>query len=83
VLRRLRLLVRESLVKMLLMFLALLMLAGCAAKRKVGVDYLIAASCLTAPVRLVDCNQSDPPHCKTSTVKYRAGCEQIVVRQKP
>jgi hypothetical protein len=64
-------------VRMLLIFMLGLLLSGCAAKRIAGVNYIVPASCLTAPVELVGCNQENPPRCHHSVTKYRKGCEQI------
>jgi hypothetical protein len=50
---------------------------GCAAKKPVGTNLLVAIPCLTKPVELIGCDLADPPKCRQAKVAYRKGCEQI------
>jgi hypothetical protein len=57
-------------------------LTGCASRSR-PTPFLpnmnIPLACATS-IRLVDCDLSfSPPHCRTATVTYREGCEQVVV----
>ncbi len=60
-------------------------LPGCASRPRLKLfppNLNIPPECATR-IRLVDCNLSlSPPHCRTATVTYRKGCEQVVVGGK-
>jgi hypothetical protein len=48
-----------------------------ASERKT-VNLLVRSECLTAPVRLEDCDLNQhPPHCAKAYVRYRESCAEI------
>jgi len=52
---------------------------GCAAKKPVGVNLIIAIPCLSKDVELIGCTnlQNNPPTCHTAKVVYKKGCEVV------
>lgn len=58
-----------------------LLLTGCShSKPSTLPSVLIPKECVTEDVILRDCDlKFSPPHCKTSLVGYKNGCEQVVV----
>jgi hypothetical protein len=57
-----------------------MVLCGCTRRpAHTGIDYLVRPADLTEPVRLVDCDRSEPPHCKGIRAAFKPGREQIVV----
>jgi hypothetical protein len=45
-------------------------------------DILIPKECVNHDVVLKQCDtRSNPPRCKQSVIDYKAGCEQVVVKQ--
>jgi hypothetical protein len=53
---------------------------GCAHRRVILPDLAIPVSC-AAEITLVGCDATvSPPKCRSARVKYRRGCEEIVVR---
>ena len=57
-------------------------LTGCASRSRLkpfSPNLNIPLECVSS-ICLVDCDLSySPPHCRTATVTYREGCEQVVV----
>jgi hypothetical protein len=64
---------------LLLTAVLLLSTAGCAAKKPVGVNLIIAIRCLNKDVELLGCTnlQNSPPTCHTAKVAYKKGCEVV------
>lgn len=67
----------------LLLILCLSLSLGCARHAPAkGVDYIVSKDCLLSDVHLEGCNTSQsPPVCKTAKIKYRKGCEALVIRK--
>jgi hypothetical protein len=62
--------------------LLIITLTGCASRSrpKPFLPNLNIPPACASSIRLVDCDMSfSPPHCRTATVTYRRGCEQIAV----
>ena len=66
--------------KILSLGLIALGLLGCAAKKPVGTNLLIAPACLTKPVKMIGCDDNVPPKCFKSIVAYKKGCEEVEVK---
>jgi hypothetical protein len=63
-----------------LVVLILITAMGCARRRVILPDLAIPVSC-AAEITLVGCDaRVSPPKCRSARVKYRRGCEEIVVR---
>jgi hypothetical protein len=62
----------------ILLIACLSVAAGCAARRPVGVNYIVPVQA-AKKIELVDCDRSSPPHCKHERVTYAKGAEQIAV----
>lgn len=62
-----------------------LLLTGCYhSKPSTLPSVLIPKECVTEDVILSDCDlKFSPPHCKTSMVGYKNGCEHVVVNPEP
>jgi len=66
--------------------LAVLICSGCAMRQRTsfrasGRNTVIRPDCLTAPIVLRDCDFSkEPPKCKLVTVRYRANCAEIQLK---
>lgn len=60
--------------------ISVLLLAGCASKHVVRPAMTLEPACLTQPVKLLDCDSSEPPHCKKIMLDYKRGCEQVVAQ---
>lgn len=56
--------------------LLLTLTLGCSAPKR-GINYSVDPSCLTAPIRLENCDQASPPHCKKQVTTMKPRCEQI------
>jgi hypothetical protein len=62
------------------LLLVLLSLAlGCAARRPIGVNYLVPRDC-RSEVRLINCDRNSPPNCKHIAATFPKGCEQVAAR---
>jgi hypothetical protein len=60
--------------------LILIAAMGCARRRVILPDLAIPVSC-AAEITLLGCDATvSPPKCRSARVKYRKGCEEIVVR---
>lgn len=56
--------------------------AGCAHKRMISLPNMIVPVGCASEILLVECDSHvDPPRCKRARVKYRQGCEEIVVEK--
>ena len=56
--------------------------AGCAHKKKISLPNMIVPVGCASEILLVECDSHvDPPRCKRARVKYRQGCEEIVVEK--
>jgi Flp pilus assembly pilin Flp len=66
-----------------LLTLLSLVLAGCYHQKPSTLpDILIPKECVNHDVVLKQCDtRSNPPRCKQSVIDYKAGCEQVVVKQ--
>jgi hypothetical protein len=62
--------------------LSLLTGLGCTHPHTTGsrVDLFLGPEC-RAEVTLKDCELDDPPKCRTDAIKYKSGCEQIMVKK--
>jgi hypothetical protein len=66
--------------------LTLLISTGCAMRQRTSFrasrpNTVVRPDCLTAPLVLQDCNFSkEPPQCKLVTVRYRASCAEIQLK---
>jgi hypothetical protein len=66
--------------------LAMVLTPGCAMRQRTsfkasGPNTVVRPECLTAPLVLQDCNFSkEPPQCKLVTVRYRASCAEIQLK---
>jgi len=67
-------------VKLLILGLITLCLSACAAKKPAGTNLVIPVACLTKPIRMVGCDDSNPPKCKKSIIAYKKGCDEIEVK---
>jgi hypothetical protein len=54
-----------------------LVMEGCAAKRQVGTNLLIAPECLKKPVEMLGCDDMNPPKCRKALISYKKGCEVV------
>ena len=68
----------------LVFFFLAIVVTGCV-RRSAGVSLpslVIPVSC-ASEIRLVQCDaRVSPPKCKSARVRYRSGCEEIVVKGK-
>jgi hypothetical protein len=70
--------------RFVLVFLSAIVLTGCV-RRSAGPSLpslVIPVSC-ASEITLVGCDaRVSPPRCKSARVRYRSGCEEIVVKGK-
>ena len=52
---------------------------GCAARRPVGVNYVVPVKA-AKKIELLGCDHSSPPHCRHERVTYAKGAEQLVAQ---
>lgn len=66
--------------------LAALICIGCTMRQRTSFrasspNTVVRPDCLTAPLVLQDCDLSkEPPRCKLVTIKYRASCAQVQLK---
>lgn len=53
--------------------------SSCAARRPIGVNYLVPRDC-RSEVRLINCDRNSPPNCKHIAATFPKGCEQVAAR---
>lgn len=71
--------------KLSLVLAASLLLMGCAAKRRVGVDFVVPKECVLSDPILKDCNPdrvATTPQCRAIVLKFKAGCEKVTLQTK-
>ena len=70
--------------RLVLVFISALALTGCVQRSVRGTlpSLVIPVSC-ASEITLMGCDaRVNPPRCKSARVRYRSGCEEIVVRGK-
>ena len=70
--------------KKILVVCAVLVATGCVRKgARVSLPSLAIPLSCASEITLVECDaRVNPPRCKSARVKYRSGCEKIVVKGK-
>jgi hypothetical protein len=63
--------------RIFILAIGLTMLMGCAAKKQAGTNLLIPMACLTKPVQMIGCDDSNPPKCLKAIVTYHKACAMV------